>query len=487
MAEVATLALALQLNSTAFKSGFADVLRLAENSVQQFNRKAQEEARRTQAAYESVVKVINNLDTGFTKLRKNIDKQLKSLSSLSNAQTKPSASSSDATYADAGSAKQASTSAGSEPASSSTSALEKEQPKNWSEALSGAIKQWRESFGDVSKKMKDLTSKSLGELAKLTWDSITKGKADFSTFGSTTLKEVGKIAIPSLLASTVESGADAISTWWEEIKNSQKSAFDRNSGPPIPMPPSTASMVAAAQAQKKSDALKEQYPLLGGMSDGVNEWGKTAGDVFGQVKNVAADAFQGMGSLVVDFATKGKADFKSFALSVLTDIGQMLLKLAIYNAVKAGLSYVGFANGGYTGAGGKYDVAGVVHRGEWVVPQEVVNKPGMLGFLSQLTYGSGYAEGGWVGESAARPGNVSPGGNTRSSNTRSGSINLSVNIPLNVISQGDTSSSEDQKSGQAQQSFNQSAKAMIKNYVMEVLERELSNGGMIDMKVRSAM
>ncbi len=32
----------------------------------------------------------------------------------------------------------------------------------------------------------------------------------------------------------------------------------------------------------------------------------------------------------------------------------------------------GFAKGGWTGAGGKYEIAGPVHRGEWVMPQETV-------------------------------------------------------------------------------------------------------------------
>jgi len=35
--------------------------------------------------------------------------------------------------------------------------------------------------------------------------------------------------------------------------------------------------------------------------------------------------------------------------------------------------FVGFADGGYTGMGGKYDVAGVVHKWEWVAPANMVN------------------------------------------------------------------------------------------------------------------
>tara|TARA_B110000483_G_scaffold241136_1_gene323375 strand:- start:1109 stop:6202 length:5094 start_codon:yes stop_codon:yes gene_type:complete len=61
----------------------------------------------------------------------------------------------------------------------------------------------------------------------------------------------------------------------------------------------------------------------------------------------------------------------------------------------------GFADGGYTGSGGKYQPAGVVHRGEYVVPSQHVNQSSGLpnaNFLSQLQNGMrGYAQGGFVG------------------------------------------------------------------------------------------
>lgn len=44
----------------------------------------------------------------------------------------------------------------------------------------------------------------------------------------------------------------------------------------------------------------------------------------------------------------------------------------------------GFAPGGYTGNGGKYEPAGEVHKGEHVQPQEVVREPGALNFLERV-------------------------------------------------------------------------------------------------------
>lgn len=67
-----------------------------------------------------------------------------------------------------------------------------------------------------------------------------------------------------------------------------------------------------------------------------------------------------------------------------------------------------FASGGWTGAGGKYDPAGIVHRGEYVQPQEVMRQPGALAFMEDFrmrgmaalnywrTHLAGYAQGGLV-------------------------------------------------------------------------------------------
>lgn len=59
---------------------------------------------------------------------------------------------------------------------------------------------------------------------------------------------------------------------------------------------------------------------------------------------------------------------------------------------------LGFANGGYTGDGGKHEPAGIVHRGEYVMSAEAVRKLG-AGNLEALHRGAlkGYADGGLVG------------------------------------------------------------------------------------------
>ena len=55
-------------------------------------------------------------------------------------------------------------------------------------------------------------------------------------------------------------------------------------------------------------------------------------------------------------------------------------------------SMAGFAEGGFTGPGGKYEPAGIVHRGEFVMPQDAVNRLGVP-MLDALSKGASPASG----------------------------------------------------------------------------------------------
>lgn len=76
-----------------------------------------------------------------------------------------------------------------------------------------------------------------------------------------------------------------------------------------------------------------------------------------------------------------------------------------------------FASGGYTGPGGKYEPAGVVHRGEFVLRQEAVNR---IGIPRLNSMNRGYADGGLVGP------------------VRAGNDNgMSISIPVSITGGGD--------------------------------------------------
>ncbi|RRE43218.1 hypothetical protein EAO28_03755 [Klebsiella pneumoniae] len=54
MADVASLAVALHLNRATFNSQFADAMRQADGNAQQFNKKAQADAAKTEAAFKGI-------------------------------------------------------------------------------------------------------------------------------------------------------------------------------------------------------------------------------------------------------------------------------------------------------------------------------------------------------------------------------------------------------------------------------------------------
>lgn len=78
-------------------------------------------------------------------------------------------------------------------------------------------------------------------------------------------------------------------------------------------------------------------------------------------------------------------------------VAQGLSNLARINEVQ-------FAEGGYTGHGGKYEPAGIVHRGEYVVPQNVNYSPAAQPHIRALEgMRKGYADGGFVANSNMIP------------------------------------------------------------------------------------
>src|SRR5690606_16521605 len=78
-------------------------------------------------------------------------------------------------------------------------------------------------------------------------------------------------------------------------------------------------------------------------------------------------------------------------------------QLAIANSASA------FAEGGYTGPGGKYQPAGIVHAGEYVQPQHALRQAGALHFMEDfrrlgmraIDLWRGYAGGGLVMDSSS--------------------------------------------------------------------------------------
>ncbi|MBS9329512.1 phage tail tape measure protein [Escherichia coli] len=171
--------------------------------------------------------------------------------------------------------------------------------------------------------------------------------------------------------------------------------------------------------QKKTWAAEDQLrgSWMAGLKSGWSEWEESATDSMSQVKSAATQTFDGIAQNMAAMLTGSEQNWRSFTRSVLSMMTEILLKQAmvgivgsigsaIGGAVGGGASASGgtaiqaaaakfhFATGGFTGTGGKYEPAGIVHRGEFVFTKEATSRIG-VGNLYRLM--RGYATGGYVG------------------------------------------------------------------------------------------
>lgn len=132
-----------------------------------------------------------------------------------------------------------------------------------------------------------------------------------------------------------------------------------------------------------------------------------AANVAEHTANLFTKAFQGMEDAIVNFAMTGKLSFSDMAKSIIADLIRIQARQAIVGMagslfgqggpLAAAGKFFGFASGGYTGDGGKYEPAGIVHKGEYVINAAATKRLG-LGYLNSL---NGYANGGLVGGGGA--------------------------------------------------------------------------------------
>lgn len=170
--------------------------------------------------------------------------------------------------------------------------------------------------------------------------------------------------------------------------------------------------------QKQGDwALGAQRALLNYADESSN--------VFAQTESAVTNAFKGMEDALVQFAMTGKLDFKSLANSIISDLIRIQLRASMMQMFSGlmggwigagaqasgavtspvtgwgsvtGTALPGLASGGYTGAGGKYEPAGIVHAGEVVWSQDDIRRAGGVGVVEAMRLGGrGYAGGGVVG------------------------------------------------------------------------------------------
>lgn len=188
---------------------------------------------------------------------------------------------------------------------------------------------------------------------------------------------------------------------------------------------------------KYNEIKESQMDWSGGIKASLGNWLDDAENVADSTGQAMSSVLNGAVSNIADALNNSKSDWRSYTVSILKMIEEIILKLTIAATVKAGLeaakgsslgwlssfggalaggasgggsaaagstgamgmptdwaSYAKFNTGGYTGAGDKYEPAGIVHKDEFVFNKEATNRIGVDNLYSLMR---GYADGGLVG------------------------------------------------------------------------------------------
>lgn len=177
------------------------------------------------------------------------------------------------------------------------------------------------------------------------------------------------------------------------------------------------------EATKQKQAKEKDW--VSGVQSGFATYAREAGNAYEQSKRVAQNAFGGMADAMTGLAIKGKADFSGLATSVISDIIRMQMQAAIsglfsnvlggvFGGISGGMAAdraAVYASGGYTGPGGVYEPAGIVHKGEGVLSQRDMRALGGPAAFEQFraSLHRGYADGGVAGRASRVASTLSSG------------------------------------------------------------------------------
>ncbi|TDB28406.1 phage tail tape measure protein [Stenotrophomonas sp. ATCM1_4] len=205
--------------------------------------------------------------------------------------------------------------------------------------------------------------------------------------------------------------------------------------------------------------------LLGAKGAWAN-YQEEAGNAAKQMGGVVGSVFSGLEDVWVRFTETGKVSFSDMTKSILADLARTQIKKAIsgigetlfdgllsggaagaagaagtggmFASVMQKLLRNGKAEGGYTGPGGKFEPAGIVHKGEVVWSQADIARAGGVGIVEAMRRGvRAFADGGVVGGGAPAMGVL--GGinvnvrNAPQGTTASASRNASGGVDVEVL------------------------------------------------------
>ncbi|WP_186370527.1 phage tail tape measure protein [Enterobacter sp. DE0047] len=246
---------------------------------------------------------------------------------------------------------------------------------------------------------------------------------------------------------------------------------------------------AAQDYYDAEDKLRGDWQA--GFKKGWSEYLDSATNVYASMQSVAQSALGGISDMMTNLVTTGTASFKSFAASMMKMIADVINRLLVAYAVQSALgwvtgsvsssggstpsgAYTSAANsgvslydtGGYTGPGGKYEPAGIVHKDEFVFTKEATSALGVDNLYALMRNAHGYASGGIVGRAP-----MFGLGNNAGAAGSAPVIQTTVNVDANG-----NASAQSEGSGDA---MGRALAAEIQNATLQVIRKQVKDGGII--------
>ncbi|MGB3255149.1 phage tail tape measure protein [Buttiauxella gaviniae] len=229
------------------------------------------------------------------------------------------------------------------------------------------------------------------------------------------------------------------------------------------------------------DELRDNW--IAGAKRGWADYADAATNTYDGVRNVASSTFTGLSDMLTSLMTTGNASIKEFGKSMLKMIVEVTNRLLVAYAVQQALGWISgssgggttpsgaytnaaaglsFDSGGYTGSGGKYEPAGIVHKDEFVFTKEATNRLGVDNLYRLMNGGSlaRYATGGLVG------------GQGNSTGATGG-----INVDIYVDNRGNSTSNV--SGGNDGDAASRALAERMKSYVTEGIAKAIRDDGMI--------
>lgn len=165
----------------------------------------------------------------------------------------------------------------------------------------------------------------------------------------------------------------------------------------------------AAIARTRSETMNLKLAVDAAMSvdwyaastKALKDYASSLENVAGEIANVFTKSFKGLEDVIVDFITKGKADFKGFVSSILSDMARIAVRQNII------MPMLNWMTGGSGGGGGGQSLGGMAmssmagSAGNSMLSAGANTVGGWLGLSGGAGAGSAFASSGFMGTTAS--------------------------------------------------------------------------------------